>query len=118
MLDGIVVEAYGTQMPLNQVGNISVPDAQLLQITPFDPANLQPIATAIRSAQSLGFNPSDDGRVVRVQVPPLTEERRKELAKQIGEKLEEALLSTIATMGMPSRLASRTALFSSRTSTT
>jgi ribosome recycling factor len=90
MFEEVIVEAYGTKMPLNQVANITVPEAQLLQITPFDPNNLQAISNAIRNNQSLGLNPSDDGRVVRVQIPPLTEERRKELAKQIGEKLEEA----------------------------
>ncbi|MGH7234563.1 MAG: ribosome recycling factor [Candidatus Saccharimonadales bacterium] len=92
MLDGVMVEAYGTQMPLNQVGGITVPESQLLQITPFDPTNLQAIAAAIRNNQSLGLNPTDDGRVVRVQIPPLTEERRRELSKQIGEKMEDALV--------------------------
>lgn len=90
MLDGVMVDAYGTVMPLNQLGTISAPEAQLLQITPFDPNNLQPIAAAIRNDQSLGFNPSDDGRVVRVVIPPLTEERRRDIAKQIGEKVEDA----------------------------
>ncbi len=92
MLDGVMVEAYGTQMPLNQAAGITVPEAQLLQITPFDPSNLQAIVNAIRNNQNLGLNPSDDGRVVRVQIPPLTEERRHELTKQIGEKVEEALV--------------------------
>jgi len=93
MLDGVIVEAYGTSMPLNQVGNIVVPEAQLLQITPFDPNNLQAIAEAIRNNQSLGLNPADDGRVVRVPIPPLTEERRRELAKQVGQKQEDAMIS-------------------------
>src|SRR5665213_2544508 len=66
MLDGVMVEAYGTPMPLNQVANITAPEAQLLQITPFDPHNLQAISSAIRDNRSLGLNPSDDGRVVRV----------------------------------------------------
>ncbi len=90
MLDGIKVMAYGVEVPLNQVANVTAPEAQLLQITPFDPANLQHIATAIRNDQGLGLNPSDDGRVVRVPVPALTEERRKLLVKQAGEKSEEA----------------------------
>ncbi len=90
MLDGLIVEAYGSQMPLNQVATVTAPEAQLLQITPFDPNNLQAIAAAIRNNQALGFNPSDDGRVVRVVIPPLTEERRKEIARQIGDKIEEA----------------------------
>lgn len=93
MLDSIFVEAYGQKMPLNQVANITAPEPQMLQVTPFDPSNLQAIATAIRADQSLGFNPSDDGRVVRVPVPPLTEERRKLLVKQTGEKVEEARIA-------------------------
>lgn len=90
MLDGVMVEAYGTPMPLNQVATVTAPEATLIQITPFDPNNLQAIAAAIRNNQSLGLNPSDDGRVVRVPIPPLTEERRREIAKQIGEKVEDA----------------------------
>jgi ribosome recycling factor len=93
MLDGVMVEAYGTQMPLIQVGTVAAPEAQLLQITPFDPNNLAAISTAIRNNQSLGLNPSDDGRVVRIPVPPLTEERRRELAKQVGQKQEEAMIA-------------------------
>lgn len=93
MLDGVMVEAYGSQMPLNQVANITAPEAQLLQITPFDPANIQKISAAIRNNQSLGLNPSDDGRVVRVPVPQLTEERRRGLAKQASERVEEARIA-------------------------
>lgn len=92
MLDGVMVEAYGTVMPLNQVATVTAPEAQLIQITPFDPSNLAAIANAIRDNQSLGLNPSDDGRIVRVPVPPLTEERRRELAKQIGQKQEDAMI--------------------------
>ena len=93
MLDGITVEAYGTPMPLIQVATIAVPEAQLIQITPFDPNNLQTIAEAIRNNQSLGLNPTDDGRVVRVPIPPLTEERRRDLAKQVGSKQEETMIA-------------------------
>ena len=93
MLDSVVVEAYGTPMPLNQVATVSVPEPQLIQITPFDPSNLQAIADAIRNNQSLGLNPMDDGHVVRVPIPPLTEERRREIAKQLGEKVENCLIS-------------------------
>jgi len=92
-LDGIKVEIYGAQMPLNQVANITAPEAQLLQITPFDPSNIQSIAAAIRADQSLGFNPSDDGRVIRVPVPALTEDRRKALVKQASEKVEETRIT-------------------------
>ena len=93
MLDGLKVEAYGTPMPLNQVASVVAPEAQLLQITPFDPNNLNAIASAIRADTSLGLNPADDGRVVRVPIPPLTEERRRELAKQIGQKQEESMIA-------------------------
>jgi ribosome recycling factor len=93
MLDGVTVEAYGQSMPLNQVANVTAPEAQLIQITPFDPNNLQAIASAIRDNPSLGLNPSDDGRVVRVPVPALNEERRREIVKQLGSKQEEAMIS-------------------------
>ncbi len=93
MLDGVMVEAYGTPMPLIQVGSITVPEAQLLQITPFDPGNLQAIASSIRDNQALGLNPVDDGRVIRIQIPPLNEERRKDFVKVLGTKVEECMIS-------------------------
>ena len=65
----------------------------MLLVTPFDPGNITAITSAIRDNQSLGFNPSDDGRVVRVPVPSLTEERRRQLVKQVGEKVEEARIA-------------------------
>ncbi len=93
MLEGIKVEAYGVLTPLNQVSNITAPEPQMLQVTPFDPSNVQLIVGAIRADQSLGFNPSDDGRIIRVPVPPLTEERRKQLVKQTGDKVEETRIA-------------------------
>lgn len=93
MLDGVTVEAYGTQMPLIQAATVTAPEAQLIQITPFDPNNLEAITTAIRNNPTLGLNPSDDGRIIRVSVPPLNEERRRELAKQVGQKQEECMIS-------------------------
>ena len=90
MLSGIKVEVYGQFTPLVQVANVTAADATLLVITPFDPANIQAIATAIRADQALGLNPSDDGRVVRVPIPALTEERRKEIVKTASSKVEEA----------------------------
>lgn len=92
-LEGVRVEVYGTLMPLNQAANITAPEAQLLQVTPFDPGNIQAIAAAIRADQSLGFNPSDDGRVIRIPVPSLTEERRRLLVKQASEKVEDARIT-------------------------
>jgi ribosome recycling factor len=92
MLDGITVVAYGAPTPLNQVANITAPEAQLLQITPFDPNNLQAIASAIRDNPTLGLNPSDDGRVVRVPIPALTEDRRREYVKVLSGKLEDCMV--------------------------
>jgi ribosome recycling factor len=93
MLDGVQVEAYGVAMPLNQVASVSTPEPQLLQISPFDPNNIAAITAAIRNNQALGMNPSDDGRVVRVPVPPLTEERRREIVKQVSGKHEDCMIS-------------------------
>jgi ribosome recycling factor len=92
MLDGVVVKAYGTEMPLIQVGNVTAPEGQLLQITPFDPTTIQAISSAIRDNPSLGMNPSDDGRVVRVPIPPLNEERRREYTKIVSGKLEDCMV--------------------------
>lgn len=93
MLDGVMAEAYGTPMPLNQLATISAPEPQLIQITPFDPAILQSISTAIRDNHSLGMNPSDDGRIVRVPIPPLTTERRQEIVKQLNAKMEDCFIA-------------------------
>ena len=90
MLAGIKVEVYGQYMPLNQVANITAADATLLVITPFDPSNIQSIVSAIRADQALGLNPADDGRIIRVPIPPLTEERRKEIVKTASAKVEDA----------------------------
>lgn len=92
MLDGVTVMAYGAPMPLIQVANVTAPEAQLLQITPFDPNNLQAIASSIRDNPTLGFNPSDDGRVVRVPIPALNEERRREYVKVLSGKVEDAMV--------------------------
>lgn len=92
MLDGVVVSVYGTTMPLNQVANITAPEAQMIQITAFDPSNIQAIASAIRDNPTLGLNPSDDGRVVRVPIPALNEERRREFVKVLGGKVEDCMI--------------------------
>lgn len=96
MLDGIIVQAYGTPMPLKAVAGVTTPEATLLQITPFDPANLQAIAEAIRADEALGLNPTDDGHVVRVNLPPMTTESRQAMVKIISQKLEECLVSARA----------------------
>lgn len=93
MLGSVKVEAYGQFMPLNQVANVTVSGASMLLVTPFDPSNIQAISSAIRADQALGLNPADDGRVVRVPIPPLTEERRKEIVKTASGKVEEAKIA-------------------------
>ena len=87
MLDGVRVDYYGTETPLNQLANLSVADAALITVQPFDPSQIDSIEKAIQ-ASGLGFNPSNDGRIVRVPVPQLTEERRKELVKQAHQIAE------------------------------
>ncbi|HVO86544.1 MAG TPA: ribosome recycling factor [Candidatus Binatia bacterium] len=93
MLDNVSVEVYGQTMPLKAVAGITAPEAQLLQITPFDPANLQAVSEAIRADSSLGLNPADDGRVVRIQIPPLTQESRAGMVKIVNQKLEDCLVA-------------------------
>ncbi len=94
MLDNIKVEAYGSQVPIKQVASIIVIDAKMIQITPFDSSIMSSITTSIRNDSTLGLNPSDDGRVIRLNIPPLTEERRHDLVKLINQKIEECLIKT------------------------
>jgi ribosome recycling factor len=91
-LDSVMVTAYGSAMPLKQLATITAPEAQLLQVSPFDPGNLQSISDSIRNNPSLGMNPSDDGRVIRIPIPALTTERRQEIVKQLKEKIEDSLI--------------------------
>lgn len=88
LLDNITVEAYGSQMPLNQVGTINAPEASMLTIQPFDPTLIGTIEKAIRSSD-LGLNPGNDGKLIRIPVPPLTEERRKQMVKVVHEMAED-----------------------------
>jgi ribosome recycling factor len=88
MLDGVTVEAYGSQMALNQVATVHSPEPQLITVQPYDPSQLTAIEKAIRTAE-LGFNPMNDGKIIRVPIPPLTEERRKEMVKHLHKVLEE-----------------------------
>ncbi len=87
LLDHVRVDYHGTAMPVNQLGTVTVPDPMMIVIAPWDPSALQMIDKAIRTAE-LGLNPSSDGKVVRVPIPPLTEERRKELVKNLHKVLE------------------------------
>jgi ribosome recycling factor len=93
VLDKIMVKAYGTTMPIKQLANITAPEAQLIQVTPFDSSNLQAIASSIREDQGLGLNPVDDGIVIRIAVPPLTTERRTEIVKQLGDIAETCMIA-------------------------
>ncbi|HEX4347609.1 MAG TPA: ribosome recycling factor [Vicinamibacterales bacterium] len=88
ILDGVQVEAYGTKVPLNQVAGLSVPEPTLIVAQPFDPSQLAAIEKAVRAA-GLGLNPANDGKVVRIPLPSLTEERRKELSKHVHKLSEE-----------------------------
>ena len=87
LLDGIRVDYHGTPMPVNQLGTLNVPDPATIVISPWDPGAVAPIDKAIRTSD-LGLNPTNDGKVVRIPIPPLTEERRKELVKHIHKVLE------------------------------
>ena len=88
MLDSVSVEYYGSQMPLNQVAQVHAPEPQLITVQPFDPTVLPGIEKAIRAAE-LGLNPMNDGKIIRVPVPPLTEERRKDMVKHLHKILED-----------------------------
>ena len=88
LLDTVIIDYYGTQTPLNQMASVHAPEPQTLTVQPWDPTQLGNVEKAIRAAD-LGLNPSNDGKLVRIPIPPLTEERRKQLAKQIHEIAEE-----------------------------
>ncbi|HEY5577155.1 MAG TPA: ribosome recycling factor [Deferrimonas sp.] len=89
LLDGVKVDYYGTPTPLQQVGTLSVPESRLITVTPWDTKMIGPIEKAIQGS-GLGLNPSSDGKTVRIPIPPLTEERRKELAKMVRKMAEDA----------------------------
>ncbi|HUJ95035.1 MAG TPA: ribosome recycling factor [Terriglobales bacterium] len=88
MLDSVSVDYYGSQMPLNQIAQVHAPESQLITVQPFDPGSLAAIEKAIRAAD-LGLNPMNDGKIIRVPVPPLTEERRKDMVKHLHKILED-----------------------------
>ena len=88
MLDNVSVDYYGSQMPLNQVAQVLAPEAQLITVQPFDPSQLGAIEKAIRSGD-MGLNPMNDGKLIRVPVPPLTQERRQDMVKHLHRVLEE-----------------------------
>ena len=88
LLDGVMVDYYGTMTPLTQLASVHAPEPQMLTVQPWDQSQIANVEKAIRSAD-LGLNPSNDGKLVRIPIPPLTEERRKQLAKQVHEIAED-----------------------------
>jgi ribosome recycling factor len=88
ILDNVQVEAYGSKMPINQVASLSVPEPALIVAQPFDPSVIKELEKAIRSSD-LGLNPANDGKVVRIPIPALTDERRKELSRHVHKQAEE-----------------------------
>lgn len=88
LLDTVRVEAYGQMVPIQQVGSVSAPEARLIVVQPWDKTLVKPVSKAIQQSE-LGLNPTDDGTVVRIPIPPLTEERRKDLVKVVGRMAEE-----------------------------
>jgi ribosome recycling factor len=88
LLDGILVDYYGTATPLNQLANLTVPDPKLIVIAPFDKGAMPAIERAVQTSD-LGLTPSNDGRVIRIPIPPLTEERRKDLVKHVKKVAED-----------------------------
>jgi len=92
LLDGIKVDYYGTPTPLQQVGTLSVPESRLITVTPWDAKMIGPIEKAIQ-ASGLGLNPSNDGKIVRIPIPPLTEERRRDLVKVVKKMAEDARIA-------------------------
>ncbi|MBO0720758.1 MAG: ribosome recycling factor [Blastocatellia bacterium] len=88
LLDNITVEYYGSQMPLNQVATIHAPEASLLTVQPFDPSLISEIERALRTSD-LGINPSNDGKLIRIPIPPLTEERRRQMVKVVHDISED-----------------------------
>lgn len=93
MLDGVTVEYYGAVQPLRAVASINTPDGRSIAVTPWDKGALGPIEKAIRENQTLGLNPSNDGNVIRISIPPMTEERRHEVVKALGTKVEECRIA-------------------------
>ena len=95
LLDNVTVNAYGSEMPLNQVGSVSVPESRMLSVSVWDKTMVQAVEKALRQS-SLGLNPVTDGQTLRIPMPPLTEERRKDLTKVAGQYAESAKIAVRA----------------------
>jgi ribosome recycling factor len=96
LLEGILVDYYGTRTPLKQIANVTIPEARQILVQPWDKGAMQPIETAIRESD-LGLNPGNDGNVIRITLPQLTEERRRELVKALNARAEESRISIRST---------------------
>jgi ribosome recycling factor len=92
LVEDVRVDAYGTEMPLNQLANISAPDARMLVVQPYDKSTMKAIEKAIQTSD-LGLNPNNDGQVIRLAIPPLTEQRRKDMVKLVKKEVEEQKVS-------------------------
>ncbi len=92
LVEGVMVESYGAKMPLTHIASVNIPDARTIAIQPWDKANLGPIEKAIQ-ASNLGLNPINDGTLIRLNMPQMTEERRKEMVKIVGQLAEKARIS-------------------------
>jgi ribosome recycling factor len=93
LLDSVMVELYGAVQPLKAVASINTPDARTIAVSPWDKTAMGPIEKAIRENQALGLNPSNDGNTIRMSIPPLTEERRREIVKSLGGKVEDCRIA-------------------------
>lgn len=93
LVDNIIVEYYGTPQPLKAVASVNTPDARTIAITPWDKGALPSIEKALRDDQSLGLNPNNDGVVIRLNIPALTEERRRDIVKSLGSKIEDCRIT-------------------------
>lgn len=93
IFDGITVDYYGTPTPINQVATMAIPESRLITIQPWEPKLISEIEKAIQKSD-LGLNPTNDGKIIRIAIPPLTEERRKQIIKHVHKRVEEAKIST------------------------
>ena len=92
IVENILIDYYGTPTPLKQLASLSAPDAQLILVQPYDRSSIKEIEKAILSS-SMGFNPANDGNIIRIPIPPLSQDRRKELAKSVGKMIEESKIA-------------------------
>tara|TARA_Y100000758_G_scaffold60406_1_gene38588 strand:+ start:474 stop:1061 length:588 start_codon:yes stop_codon:yes gene_type:complete len=92
LVENILIDYYGTPTPLKQLASLSAPDAQLILVQPYDRSSIKEIEKAILNS-SMGFNPANDGNIVRIPIPPLSQDRRKELAKSVGKIVEESKIA-------------------------